>query len=48
MEHLIMADIFNSPSLLQAASIAYYEGNVCLVTSKVATLGDPQGIDIQR
>ena len=34
MEHLIMADTFNSPSLLQAASIPYYEGNVCLVTSK--------------
>jgi 8-oxo-dGTP pyrophosphatase MutT (NUDIX family) len=31
---LVMADNFNSPSLLQAASIPYFEGNVCLVTSK--------------
>lgn len=29
-----MADNINSPSLLQAASIPYYEGNICLVTSK--------------
>lgn len=30
----VMADSYNSPLLLQAASIPYFEGNICLVTSK--------------
>jgi len=31
---LVMADSYNSPLLLQAASISYFEGNVCFITSK--------------
>lgn len=30
----VMADIYNSPQLLQAASISYFEGNICFITSK--------------